>query len=136
MEVELLLVTCQYCGRIHQKSFDCGKKPSHKKVTYIDRFRWSRTWKDKAKQIKERDKYLCQACIRMMKGTVDQYTHERLSVHHIVPISEDYDKRLDDNNLITLCAMHHELAEAGELPRQELLEAVEEQEGGQVSPAL
>lgn len=129
-----MLVTCQYCGRIHQRSFDCGKKPKYKKITYIDKFRWSRSWKDKAKQIKERDKYLCQACIRMMKGTVGRYTHERLSVHHIVPLAEDYDKRLDDNNLITLCAMHHELAEAGELPRQELLEAVEEQEGGQVSP--
>ena len=129
-----MLVTCQYCGRIHQKSFDCGKKPSYKKVTYIDKFRWSRTWKDKAKQIKERDKYLCQACIRNMKGTVNLYTHERLSVHHIVPISEDYDKRLDDDNLITLCSVHHELAESGELLRDELLEIAKEQEDGQVSP--
>ena len=132
--MELLLVTCQYCGRIHEKNFDCGKKPKYKKITYVDKFRWSRSWKDKSKQIKERDKYLCQACIRNMKGTVQQYTHEQLSVHHIVPISEDYDKRLDDDNLITLCSVHHELAEAGELLRQELLEAAEEQEGGQVSP--
>ena len=43
------------------------------------------------------------------------------SVHHIVPLVEDYEKRLDDDNLITLCSRHHEMAEKGDIDRRELL---------------
>ena len=45
-------------------------------------------------------------------------------MHHIIPIEENYDKRLDENNLITLCRYHHEMAESGEIPREELQEIV------------
>ena len=41
-----------------------------------------------------------------------------------MPIEEDYNKRLDDNNLITLCRYHHKMAETGEIPREELQEMV------------
>jgi hypothetical protein len=39
------------------------------------------------------------------------------------------DTALDDHNLITLCPLHHEMAEAGEISRDTLLEIVREQEG-------
>ena len=35
------------------------------------------------------------------------------SVHHIVKLSIDFDKKLDDDNLISLCRYHHELADKG-----------------------
>jgi len=49
-------------------------------------------------------------------------------VHHVVPIEEDYDRRLDDDNLITLCAVHHDMAESGAIPREAILEIIQEQE--------
>ncbi len=38
-----------------------------------------------------------------------------IQVHHITPLAEDYDKRLDDDNLISLCPLHHEAAEKGDI---------------------
>ena len=49
-------------------------------------------------------------------------------MHHIVPLVEDYEKRLDDDNLITLCSRHHEMAEKGDIDRRELLRIAKEQE--------
>lgn len=43
-----------------------------------------------------------------------------LGVHHIVPLMADFDKRLDNDNLITLCASHHSQADAGRIPPAEL----------------
>ena len=43
-----------------------------------------------------------------------------LGVHHIVPLMADFNKRLDNENLITLCASHHRQADAGRIPRAEL----------------
>ena len=45
-------------------------------------------------------------------------------MHHIIPLEEDYNKRLDSDNLITLCRYHHELAEKGEISREELQEII------------
>lgn len=43
-----------------------------------------------------------------------------LSVHHIVPLEENFDLALEEENLITLCREHHEQAEKGVLNRAEL----------------
>lgn len=124
-----MLKSCQYCGRIHDKNFDCGKKPVKKKYfRSADKFRGSNEWKYKREHIKERDNYLCQVCIRKLYGTIRQFNASDLSVHHAVPIEEDYDKRLDDNNLITICNKHHEMAESGEIPRIEILKIINEQQ--------
>lgn len=45
-----------------------------------------------------------------------------------MPIKEDYELRLEDSNLITVCEYHHELAEQGTIPREELLDIVQAQE--------
>ena len=66
--------------------------------------------------------------MRNIYGTYRQYNHENLSVHHVEPVSQEWDKRLDDGNLITLCRMHHEMAEAGEIPYEELRRIINEQE--------
>ena len=90
-----MLTTCRYCNGIHDSSYECEKK---------------------AEAIKKRDKYLC--IYSLSKGVIE--THD-LEVHHIVPIKEDWSKRLDDNNLITLTRLVHEQAEDGTISREKLL---------------
>ena len=45
---------------------------------------------------------------------------QELQVHHIEPLEERFDLRLDDGNLVTLCSMHHRMAEDGDIPRDYL----------------
>ena len=66
--------------------------------------------------MKERDGYLCRACLANLPGTVCRINTKRLSVHHIISLKDDWDRRLDTENLITLCDVHHELAERGAIP--------------------
>jgi 5-methylcytosine-specific restriction endonuclease McrA len=114
-----MLKTCSICGRIHDFNQVCTR-PCKKKTTRQNEFRDSYQWKQKRNQIKSRDKYLCQVCLTDKYKTNYRYTYDELEVHHIVPIEEDYNLRLDSNNLITLCRMHHEMAEAGEISKEEL----------------
>ena len=78
----------------------------------------------KRNQIKKRDKYLCQLCL---KDNI--YTYDNLQVHHIIPLAKDYNKKLDSDNLITLCRMHHEQAEKGIISKEELYELLEAPKG-------
>lgn len=71
---------------------------------------------------------MCQCCFRMAAGTVRRINPEGLSVHHIIPLEEDYGKGLEGRNLITLCAYHHEQAEKGAISREELFGIAQEQE--------
>lgn len=116
-----MLKSCKYCGRIHDSKYDCGKKPKRQKpINDINKFRWSRQWREKRNQIVERDKYLCQVC-----KANDKFTYNNLEVHHITPLEDDFDMRLDDDNLITLCEEHHEQAEHGEISREYLYRLLE-----------
>lgn len=62
----------------------------------------------------------------MLIGTTRQLNTYDLSVHHIVPIEEDYQLRLSNENLITLCAVHHEMCEAEEITRDNQRQLVRE----------
>jgi 5-methylcytosine-specific restriction protein A len=75
----------------------------------------------------KKDHYLCQACLHNLDGAGVRYTTDALEVHHIVPVSEDWDLRFDWSNLITLCRCHHELAESGALGRCALQKLNEQQ---------
>ena len=128
-----MLKTCAYCGRIHDSRFDCGKKPIRKQVKPDNdetRFRRTEAWKQKSVRIRERDFFLCQACLRGLPGTTQKLNTSHLSVHHAIPIREAYDLRLDDGNLITLCDVHHEMAERGEIPLEIIQKMIKEQEKG------
>lgn len=124
------LKSCKYCGRIHKKDFICPMKPKGNKykTSEADKFRWTKAWQRKREEVKRRDKFLCQICIRKLYNTIKKYNYNDLEVHHIVPIKEDYELRLEDSNLITVCEYHHELAEQGTIPREELLDIVQAQE--------
>ena len=112
-----MLKTCIYCGRVHPKGFVCPRKPKaqNKYDKQIDVFRGSSQWKNKRAHIFKRDLYMCRVCLE--NGI---YCSGDLSVHHITPIASDYSRRLDDDNLITLCSYHHEAAEKGEIPSEHL----------------
>ena len=114
-----MLKSCKYCGRIHDKKFICPNKPIRKtfKKTEEDKFRNTKAWQRKREYIKDRDKGLCQVCIRKLYNTIKQYNYIDIEVHHIEPLREAYDLRLEDDNLISLCKYHHELAEKGEIPK-------------------
>lgn len=132
-----MLKACSYCGRIHDRKYMCPQKEarirerqSHKteQGKRAKAFHNSKKWQDKREYIKLRDSYCCQVCARGLYNPVRKYETEDTSVHHIVPLAEDYEKRLDDDNLVTLCSRHHEMAEKGEIERIELLRIAEEQE--------
>ena len=123
--------SCAYCGKIHDKKMICEERKkaeenrgSRRKNTASKRFRDTNRWKEKSKQIRSRDNYMCVCCMSELEGTVRKYNTESLEVHHIIPIEEDYDKRLDDGNLITVCRTHHEMCESGEISRKKQKELI------------
>ena len=129
-----MLKSCKYCGRIHESSFICSKKKEaiakrqKKQDSKINKFRWSKAWQRKRAEIRERDNQVCQVCVRKLHGYIRQFETDNLSVHHIVPLEVDFNKRMDNENLITLCSMHHEMAEKGDITASELLDIAEYQE--------
>ena len=122
---------CPYCGKIHDKKHICDQKPlpmfrGRKNPGREDIFRWSYDWKQKRIEIMKRDRYLCRACLNLLPGTVKRLNNEELSVHHIRPVKINWEQRLDNGNLITLCRMHHESAESGLIPAKILLKIVQD----------
>lgn len=123
-----MLKSCSYCGKIHDSKFICPKKPKREyKITDIDKFRSSKVWQKKREQINKRDNYMCQACIRKLYNTQIQYNYTGIEVHHIEPLAEQWDLRLEDDNLICLCSYHHKLAGKGLIPKEELKMIAKEQ---------
>lgn len=131
-----MLRSCKHCGKIHDTKYDCGRKPVYKKTTggkgYF--FRKSEAWTKKSLEVRARDRYLCQICIRKLHNTLRQFNYDTLSVHHIVPVNEDYELRLENCNLLTVCRMHHEMCENGLISREEQLRIAREQEQRAESP--
>lgn len=128
-----MLKSCHYCGRIHDSKCICEqkavvlKKRQKKKDSRITQFRGSYAWRRKREEIRERDRQVCQVCIRGLYKPIRKYETEGLSVHHIKPLAVAWDSKLDDDYLITLCERHHEMAEDGEIPADELIRIVREQ---------
>ena len=128
--------SCVYCGRIHDSRYDCGMKTKKiRKKNEKDAFRSTARWQRKTAEIKERDSYLCQICLRGLYGTRNRINHQRLSVHHAIPLQDDFEKKLDNDNLLTVCAIHHEMAENGDIPYEEVKRIIDEQEAG-ISPGV
>lgn len=125
-----MLKSCTYCHRIHDKKYNCGKKPKRFKTgTDASAFRNTRAWQAKREEIRERDMQLCQMCIRGLYNPLRALTYDGLSVHHVVPLEKDFDKRLDNDNLLLLCERHHKMADGGEIPLEAVQAVVNEQEG-------
>ncbi|MBQ5316995.1 MAG: HNH endonuclease [Oscillospiraceae bacterium] len=118
--------SCKYCGRIHDISYICPKKPQrkwHKNRQTKEKFRSTQVWQDTRRSIVFRDMGVCQLCLKE-----NRYNTKNLEVHHITPLSEDFTMRLERTNLITLCAAHHKQADAGETDAAELRAIAEKNE--------
>ena len=130
-----MLKSCSSCGRIHDSKYICPQKAKaianrqkKFKTTNKDKFRWTTVWQSKREEIRVRDKQLCQICIRKLYNTINQYTYDNLSVHHAESLENAWEKRLDNDNLLTVCVRHHEMAENGEIPTDVVLNIIAEQE--------
>jgi len=62
----------------------------------------SNDWKNKRYNIMKRDGFSCKEC-----GFSPKSERNSLNVHHIIPLSMDWDQCLIDSNLITLCIPCH-----------------------------
>lgn len=113
-----MLKSCKYCGRVHDRKYDCGKRPTiiYKRTSAADRFRYTSAWQQKREEIKERDNYLCQICIRNLYDTKKIMNYEYISVHHAEKLEENFEKRLDNDNLLTVCEQHHKLCDKNIIP--------------------
>lgn len=67
----------------------------------------SRAWQAIRRRALIRDHYLCQDCLKENRIT------QADTVHHRVEISKDWSKRLDLNNLVSLCAACHNARHGG-----------------------
>jgi 5-methylcytosine-specific restriction protein A len=124
-----MLRSCSYCGRMHERTFQCSKKPQRNRIkerTNADKLRNTRAWKNRSIEIRQRDKGLCQICIRNLFNTTNIYSFD-VGVHHIKPLEEG-GSLLSGRNLITLCRMHHEMCERGEIARPMQQDIAAEQE--------
>ena len=95
---------CSRCGRILPVGERCSCQPAYRRDYQkfrrdkkIQEFRNSSEWREMRKRILIRD------------DNTDQYVlhttgalRPGFSVHHIIPLSERWDLRLDEHNLITL----------------------------------
>lgn len=106
---------CPICRKIHEGRCTHPKTYGGARNSKADKFRNKQAWRRRASVILARDYHCCRVCANA--GVI---CTESLSVHHIIPLSKDYDKRLDEDNLITLCRYHHEQAERGIIKATEL----------------
>jgi 5-methylcytosine-specific restriction endonuclease McrA len=121
--------SCKHCGTYHEVKFDCGRKPSRqKKLNAADKFRKTNAWRKKSLEIRQRDKSLCQVCIRQLYNTTLQYNFETIEVHHIIKLEVDMSKKLDNEWLLSMCKYHHTMADDYQIPMDELHEIAMEQE--------
>ena len=130
-----MLKTCKMCGVV-QEGHICPHRKSRQKTgnRQSDKFRKTKLWTNKSIEIRQRDKFLCQVCLRNLYNTLSFLNYKTVEVHHITPIEEDYNRRLDNDNLISLCSYHHKMADKGDIPREELYEIVREIEEFEKAP--
>ena len=145
--VDNMYKTCSRCGIVPENHI-CPYRTYRKKErdTQANRFRSSKAWTNKSKEIKEKSKYLCEVCIENKYHTINQFNFNKLETHHIEPLCENYTRRLDNFNLVVLCNYHHKLAENNIIPRYilekltapecNLLEIRQEVEGITIPPTF
>lgn len=68
---------------------------------------------------------MCLCCQAGLEKTSKRFNTEELDVHHIIPIEEDFDLRLSDDNLLTTCKVHHEMCEAGIISREQQMSLIQ-----------
>lgn len=122
--------SCAKCGKIHPYTKKCyAGEVNRKKDTKANKFRQTSEWKNKSEEIRKDSKYLCAVCL---DHNIFNYNH--IEVHHIEPIDEAYDRRLDNYNLIALCNTCHREAEQGKIDKEYLFRLANAREDGKIQP--
>jgi 5-methylcytosine-specific restriction endonuclease McrA len=90
----------------------CRQEIEKRKNQYGDekvrRFRSGSKWQQRSKEVLKEYHYQCQLCKHEGKVEVAE------EVHHIIPLSENFDLRLEWDNLIPLCkACHYDVHHNG-----------------------
>ena len=117
--------SCPRCGRVHDFNYKCGEGKTPRKFVKDEesKLRSRYSWQKKREEIRDRAYFLCEVC----KDRGD-YTPKKVEVHHIRKLKEDHDGLLENDNLITLCSVHHREADRGQLNTAYLLELVKKRE--------
>lgn len=114
----MILKTCPSCGApIPYTSHRCAKctvdPHAQRRHDLYDKhrdpqevqFRNSKQWRMMRDHILARDEYQCQECKKHGRITIAS------EVHHIKPVWQAWDMRLDEDNLVSLCHSCHERVE-------------------------
>lgn len=116
--------SCAKCGKIHPYNKKCyAGEINRKKNTKANKFRKTIEWKNKSEEIRQDSRFLCSVCLD--KGI---YNYNNLEVHHIDKLEDNFERRLDNYNLITLCNKHHREAEEGIIDKEYLFKLAEQRE--------
>ncbi|MEG1520239.1 MAG: HNH endonuclease signature motif containing protein [Clostridia bacterium] len=113
-----MMKQCAKCGKIipigEKYCEECSQKVRKEKATASNIYSGKRNkkhtnfyktndWKVLRNRKLSAANYLCEDCLKKGKKTL------AMDVHHIVPIADDFSKRLDYNNLVCLCVSCHNL---------------------------
>ncbi|SHH06089.1 HNH endonuclease [Tepidibacter thalassicus] len=99
---------CKECEKKYEQERRESNKQYDRHVRYSkDNIKYSKFYHSaewvKVRQVAiVRDHALCQDCLK--ENRITPYD----TVHHIVPIKQDWDKRLDVDNLVCLCESCHQ----------------------------
>lgn len=96
---------CNKCKKIvpanHKCTDNTANKMYNKTQRKNDSFYQSSQWRNKRVNILSRDAGLCQNCRREGRTVIGNI------VHHIIEVSVNWDLRLTDDNLETICSTCH-----------------------------
>lgn len=97
------------------KKYNRNRALSEDEMFYI-RFYATKAWKTARDTTNNRCNFLCLPCLAIEEGAENEWdiienigygTENADVVHHIVELKEDYNLRIAQHNLITLCDKHH-----------------------------
>lgn len=95
---------CDKCSETQRKREQVKyyKERTKERDEKYNQFYKSKEWKRLRQVVVVRDHAICQDCLK--NNIITQYN----TVHHIIPIKIEWNKRLDINNLICLCESCHQ----------------------------
>ena len=124
------LIKCQYCLKIHDREYNCidklkyKSKISRRRKKYMsednklyNKFYSSSKWIKCRDEVLRDNNYMCEICMEI--GIIN-YTD--IQVHHIEKIRDNWNRRLDKDNLICVCRNHHNIIEG--MNEEEIIEYV------------
>lgn len=102
--IRLINKSEKYCDICKAKEVNRHKEYNKYRTDFKEqKFYKSKTWITKRNIIKNKDNGLCLKCLSNKKIVPMD------SVHHIEELKDNWDKRLDENNLISLCEQCHQI---------------------------